>query len=152
MSKLKKYLIILLLPLLVFTISCEDDLESENILGTWETSSVCQYQNIEPEIGVTCDENIMLDSAQCDDITESWISQYGNWNMTFNTDSSVVQGGHRIYLGYFSVNDEIESFGWYGSNPYTLIEGDSITINLDGDIFTYFHPYFCALITMIRKK
>ena len=147
---MKKYLIILLLPLLVFTISCEDDLESENILGTWETSSVCLYQNIE-----TCNESILSDSTiTCDDITESWILENGNWNMTFNADSSVMSEGRLIYMGYFSVDDEIEPFGWYGSNPYTLLEGDTYEdlIKLNGDTFTWLHPDFCALFTMRRKN
>ena len=147
---MKKYLIILLLPLLVFTIGCEDDLESENILGTWETSSVCLYQNIE-----TCNESILSDSTiTCDDITESWILQNGNWNMTF-TDSSVFSEGRLIYTGYLSVDGEIiETFGWSGSNPYTLLDGDIYEdlIKLNGDTFTWLPPDRCALFTMRRKN
>ena len=117
--------------------SCEQETREESIIGDWNLSSVCIFED-ETCYGECLSE--YTDSSGTFDITESWIETEGSFQFTFLED------------GTGTSNNESD-FTWSGSGPYTITtenDGD-IIFTLSNDMLTFTSvDDFCFQFTLTK--
>ena len=121
---MKKYLIILVL---IGFWGCEEEVENTSIVGAWNLSEVCTFEN--EDCSGECSSEYS-DSTGTYDVTESWIETEGSFSMIF------LEDGTGSILFSNEPNEDI--FTWVESETYTVsIENEEdLIFNLSNGLLT----------------